>query len=99
MKTATDATHTSPDHPCVRSMYLRPSGDLTKPFDKGAILVLDTDLAIDPGHACRDRRLGDLLVSLEDMIEMAKPMRRDVECVEILCMPGKSVEATYRPMR
>jgi hypothetical protein len=79
-------------------MYLRPSGDISGPFDQSAILVLDTDLKIDPGHACNDVRLGDLLVSLEDMIEMARPLRKHVDSVEILCMPGKSVDFTYKPM-
>jgi hypothetical protein len=83
---------------CVRSMYLRPSGDVSAPFDHNAILVLDTDLKMD-GHECKDMRLGDLLVSLEDMIQMARTDHKDVECVEIMCMPGKSVDVAYRPMR
>ena len=87
----------STDSQCVRSMYFRPSGDFSGPYDRSNILVLDTDLEIDPGHACNDTRLCDLLVSLEDMINMG-PSRKDVDCVEIHCMPGKSVDFTYKPM-
>ncbi len=85
------------DNHCIRSMYFRPSGDMTAPFDRSNIMVIETDLKIDD-HKCNDTRLGDLLVSLEDMINMG-PARKDVDCVEILCMPGKSVDFTYKPMR
>mgnify|MGYP001555279555 CR=1 FL=1 len=92
----TTETHT--DTHCVQSLYFRPSGDLTTPFDKSNIMVVETDLEIGPDHECHDVRLGDLLVSLEDMINMG-PSRKEVDCVEILCMPGKSVDFTYKPMR
>ena len=85
---------------CIQSMYLRPSGDTTGPYDKSAILVLETDLAMKPGQACKDKRLGDLLVELDDLVEMASPGRTQIESVEIVCMPvGKGVETTYRAMR
>jgi hypothetical protein len=83
---------------CVQSMYFRPSGDISAPFGKSNILVLETDLEMEPNTACTDVRLGDLLVSLEDMINMG-PARQDVDCVEILCMPGKNVDFTYKPLR
>ena len=74
------------DMHCVQSMYLKPSGDMTGPFDKSAVLVLETDLRIRPGQPCRDMRLGDLLIALEDVIEMNRSAHKDVESVEILCM-------------
>lgn len=78
-------------------MYLKPSGDTTVPYDKSAVLVLDTDLEMRDDHSCKDVRLGDLLMSLDDIIEMARPVRTDIEAVEIRCMvAGKSVETTYK---
>ncbi len=87
------------DTHCVQSMYLKPSGDMTVPFDKSAVLVIDTDLVMEQDQTCKDKRLGDLLMSLDDMIEMTRPMRTGVEAVEIRCMvAGKGVETTYKSM-
>lgn len=85
------------DVKCIRNMYFRPSGNTTASHDTSR-LVLETDLKIDPGHECQDVRLGDLLLSLEDVIDMASPLRRDVESVEIMCSPGKPVNMTYSPL-
>jgi hypothetical protein len=94
----TTTENTPQDTHCIQSMTFRPSGDMSGQFDKNNIMVLETNLEIGPDNECNDVRLGDLLVSLEDMINMG-PSRKDVDCVEILCMPGKSVDFTYRPMR
>ncbi len=89
----------SSENQCVQNMYLRPSGDLLS-NDRGANLVLETNLTMSADHECKDQRLGDLLLSLEDIIEMASPSRTHIDMVEIVCMPvSKSVETTYRAMR
>lgn len=68
--------------PCVRDFHLRPAADQIN-----AVLVLDTDLTIQPGQACNDMRLGDLLCALEDMVDLATPTDGNIACVEIRCQP------------
>lgn len=81
--------------PCIRDFYLRPApaGDLDHIMAEDEILVLETDLPIEPGKPCEDTRLEDLLIALEPIVRYAEDQQHHIKAVEIKGRAARAFQA------